>query len=96
MRKTIYNSLVAGLVALGSVGASYAAGGITTAPAAPSPRSTIGTNTSPGTTTGMSNGAGSAAAGANSSSNPSGNQLMPGSPVSGGGVGGASRSEGRR
>ena len=92
MRRIIYTSIVAITLGAGSVSGSYAAGrgststspstGLTTG----SPTNTTGTTgMSTGTNTGMGNSAGSAAAGANSLSNPSGNQLMPGSPTTIGG-----------
>ena len=90
MRKMVYMSLVASALAAGSIGASYAAG-ITSTPSGTAVGSP-GVASSPGTTTGMSTGAGSAAAAANSRSNPSGNQLMPGSSTVGvGRVGGHKR-----
>jgi hypothetical protein len=72
-------------MAAGSIGASYAAGRGSTSTEPTTGRSMNTPGMSTGTTTGMGNAAGSAAAGANSLANPSGNQLMPGSPTVAGG-----------
>ena len=85
MRRIIYTAIVTAVIGAGSIGASYAAGKGSTSTGLTTGTSTNTTGMSAGTTTGMSNSAGSAAAGANSVSNPSGNQLMPGSPTALGG-----------
>ena len=95
MRRLIFTTITATVIGVASISGSYAAGRGST-PMGPATGSTTGSATNtPGmstgtTTTGMGNSAGSAAAGANSVSNPSGNQLMPGSPTTmgGGPVGG--------
>jgi hypothetical protein len=85
MRRIIYTSIVATVMAAGSIGASYAAGRGSTSTQPTTGTSMNAPGMSTGTTTGMGNAAGSAAAGANSLANPSGNQLMPGSPTVAGG-----------
>jgi hypothetical protein len=100
MRRLIYTAVTATVIGAASISGSYAAGpgsmgparGTTTTGSATNPTGlSSGTgNTGMGNNAGMGNSAGSAAAGANSVSNPSGNQLMPGSPTTmgGGPVGG--------
>jgi hypothetical protein len=95
MRKMICMAALAGVVALGSISASYAAGAGGGAGGAAAGSAGggagIGTGSSTGgssttgmgagtTGNGMGNSAGGANAGANSLSNPSGNSLMPNSP----------------
>ncbi len=95
MRRTIYMAALAGLVAIGSINASYAAGGGGAgggaggaAGGAAGGSAGVGTGSTGGSSTtgmgagnnGMGNSAGGANAGANSTSNPSGNSLLPNSP----------------
>jgi hypothetical protein len=95
MQRLIFTTITATVIGMASISGSYAAGPGSMGPARGTTTTGSSTNTtgmSTGTNnTGMGNSAGSAAAGANSVSNPSGNQLMPGSPTTMGG-----RSEGGR